>query len=108
VIDQLFDRGTGGEEITLAQFKNAGGGLRRAMRRLRRGVMPSLALFPLGQRFLHQLGGAAPGSRGKVGFLIGWQTNFHAIEGSSAGQRVKVTNYFNVIIKTTSSTPATW
>jgi len=60
VVDQAFDRGAGGQDIALAQFTGAGGGFRRGMRRPRRGVALGLPLFPLGQRFLHQLGGVRP------------------------------------------------
>lgn len=61
VVDEVFDRRAGGQHVALAQFKDAGGGFRRGMLRPRRGVALGLPLFPLRQRFLHQLGSAAPG-----------------------------------------------
>ena len=56
------------------------------------GLALGLPLFPLRKRLLHQLVGRASnagGERGKVGFLIGREMNFHVIQGSIDRWRVK-------------------
>jgi hypothetical protein len=63
------------------------------MLRPRRGLALGLPLFPLRHRYLHQLGSTSPGAggeRGKMGFLIGGEANFHAIQRSSAGRCVNI------------------
>src|SRR5205085_8161918 len=91
VVDEVLNRLARGQNIALAQLKDAG-------RRFRRGVLRSLVLalgvplFPFRKRLMHQLVGRASdagGERGKAGFLIGRETNYHVIQGSVDRWRVK-------------------
>ncbi len=77
VINEVLDRLALGQEITVAQLPNAGGGFCRSMLRL---LALDLAGLPQRKRLLHDLAGAAAGAggkRGKAGFLIRRETNFH-------------------------------
>jgi hypothetical protein len=56
------------------------------------GLALGSPLFPLRKRLLHQFvdwASDAGGERGKVGFLIGREMNFHLIQGSIDRWRVK-------------------
>jgi hypothetical protein len=80
VIDEVFNRLAFGQDIALAQFPDAGGGFRRGVF-LSRALALGPPLFPQSKRFLHELVGAvasAGGKRGKMGFCVGRQANFHA------------------------------
>ena len=83
VINEVLDRLALGQDITLAQLPNAGGGFRRSMLHL---LTLHLVGLPQRERFLHHLAGAAAGTGGKrreAGFLIGRERNFHILRISS-------------------------
>ena len=90
-MNEVLDRLALGQDITLAQLPNAGGGFRRRMLHL-------LMLHPVGlpqrKRLLHDLAGAAAGTGGKrreAGFLIRRERNFHIFRTTSPSEVFKAT-----------------
>ena len=97
VVDQVLDRFAFGEEITLSQFPDSGGGSSRRVLWIGSvAALLGLALLPKGDRLLHNFGRVAARARcncGKLGFQFGRETNFHDQKDSNPAPRVKEIRY---------------